>query len=332
MAKDKRAHSRQGALFCYEALFSSLGKLFEPYLPHLIPDLLASFGDSTSEVREATQEATRVVMAHVTAQGVKMMLPYILKALDDDQWRTKVESIGMLGSMAFCAPRQLCAFLPTIVPRLTRSLADPHPRVQEAGKKALGEIGSVIRNPEIQSLVPSLLAALTDPAANTRDALQQLLDTSFVNSVDAPSLALIIPILKRGLHDRSPSVKRMAAQIVGTICEFLRDVSAILPYSGALLDDLKKVLADPIPDVRASSARAMGLLFKGVGEVHFPSLIDWLLQLLNTNTSSVERNGGAQVFLRFFAVSSKLRTCLGPCSSSRCPWPYSAFGLFGCDI
>lgn len=57
-------------------------------------------------------------------------------------------------------------------------------------------------------MVSSLLAALMDPASHTREALQQLLDTSFVNSVDAPSLALIIPILKRGLHDRSPSIKR----------------------------------------------------------------------------------------------------------------------------
>lgn len=99
LMQDKRSHSKQGALFCYEALFSALGKLFEPYIPHLIPDLLLSFGDTASEVREATHEvgcigpvafllpsfnafrcqASRVMMAQVTAHGVKMMLPFILK-------------------------------------------------------------------------------------------------------------------------------------------------------------------------------------------------------------------------------------------------------------
>lgn len=64
-----------------------------------------------------------------------------------------------------------------------------------------------------------------------------------------------------------------AALIVGTICEFLRDVSAVLPYVDDLLNDLKIVLVDPIPDVRASGARAMGLLFKGIGGTHFPNLI-----------------------------------------------------------
>lgn len=47
--------------------------------------------------------------------------------------------------MAFCAPRQLCAFLPTVVPRLMSVLADPHPKVQEAAKSALRDIGAVVR-------------------------------------------------------------------------------------------------------------------------------------------------------------------------------------------
>lgn len=62
MIKEKRGHARQGALFAYEALFEALGKLFEPYLAQLIPDLLLCFGDSVSEVRIATQEVTTSVI------------------------------------------------------------------------------------------------------------------------------------------------------------------------------------------------------------------------------------------------------------------------------
>ena len=45
--------------------------------------------------------------------------------------------------------------------------------------------------------------------------LTKLLQTSFVHAVDAPSLALVCPILARAMKDRSSDVKKKASQIVG---------------------------------------------------------------------------------------------------------------------
>lgn len=62
-----------------------------------------------------------------------------------------------------------------------------------------------------------LLEALMDPSTKTAPCLQVLLQTSFVHFIDAPSLALIMPVLQRALNERSTETKKMASQIIGNM-------------------------------------------------------------------------------------------------------------------
>lgn len=85
------------------------------------------------------------------------------------------------------------------------------------------QVGSVIRNPEVSQLVPVLLAAIGDPNTAGKPALDTLLATTFVNTVDAASLALIVPVVHRALRDRSGDMKKRAARIVGNMCQLIND-------------------------------------------------------------------------------------------------------------
>jgi hypothetical protein len=85
------------------------------------------------------------------------------------------------------------------------------------------QVGSVIRSPEMAALVPALLAAIADPNASTRPCLETLLATTFINTIDAPSLALVVPVVHRGLRDRSGDTKKRAARIVGSMCTLTND-------------------------------------------------------------------------------------------------------------
>jgi hypothetical protein len=65
--------------------------------------------------------------------------------------------------------------------------------------------------------VPTILAALDDPHKHSEKCLRMLLETAFIHVIDAPSLALIMPVLKRALTDRSTRLKKSAAQIIGNM-------------------------------------------------------------------------------------------------------------------
>ncbi|KAK7332811.1 hypothetical protein VNO80_29566 [Phaseolus coccineus] len=294
LAERNSAKSREGALLGFECLCETLGRIFEPYVIQMLPLLLVSFSDQVVAVREAAECAARAMMSQLSAQGVKLVLPSLLKGLEDKAWRTKQSSVQLLGAMAYCAPQQLSQCLPKIVPKLTEVLTDTHPKVQSAGQMALQQVGSVIKNPEISALVPTLLKGLSDPNEHTKYSLDILLQTTFVNSIDAPSLALLVPIVHRGLRERSADTKKRAAQIVGNMCSLVTEPKDMIPYIGLLLPEVKKVLVDPIPEVRSVAARAIGSLIGGMGEENFPDLVPWLFDTLKSDNSNVERSGAAQ--------------------------------------
>ena len=60
-------------------------------------------------------------------------------------------------------------------------------------------IGSTVKNPEISEIVDILIKALSDPFDMNKNGLEILLKTRFVHYIDAPSLALVIPIVDYAL-------------------------------------------------------------------------------------------------------------------------------------
>ncbi|EPX70624.1 translation elongation regulator Gcn1 [Schizosaccharomyces octosporus yFS286] len=293
MTNRQSSSIRQGALFCVEAFSRTLGIYFEPYLPDLLPLLLSSFGDSASEVREATLEAVKHIMSQLSAYGVKLLLPSLLDGLNDYNWRSKRASVEILGLMSYMAPKQLSVSLPTIVPKLTEVLTDSHSQVRNTANNSLLRFGEVISNPEIQNLVPVLLKALSDCTRYTDDALSAILKTAFVHYLDSPSLALVIPIIQYGMRERNASTKRQSAKIFGLMAS-LTEPENLAIYLDPLMPRLREVLIDPVPDTRATAAKALGSLMEKLGETKFPTLIPELFNVLRSECSEVDRQGAAQ--------------------------------------
>ena len=293
MEDKKNQESREGAMFALETFSHLLGRLFEPYILLFLPNLLSCFGDSSNQVREAALDAAKEVMANMSAHCIKIILPIVLKGLEDYKWRAKVGSVELLGSMAYCAPKQLALSLPLIIPRLSETLTDSHNNVRSAAEAALLKFSSVIENPEIKDLAPTLLRALGDPSQFTMTALTALMDTHFTHYIDGPSLALVTPIVERALKDRSTEIKKKAAHIMGSMAS-LTDQKDLVPHLNVLVPLLREVLVDPVPDARSISAKALGSIVDRLGEESFPTLVDELLGVLKADTSGVDRQGAAQ--------------------------------------
>jgi hypothetical protein len=317
----KESNQRQGAYLAFELLSLILGRVFEPYVIQLVPQLLAGFGDSSADVREACLDAAKVCFANLSSYGVKNILPTLLDGLDDPQWRSKKGACDSLGAMAYLDPQQLALSLPEIIPPLTTVLTDSHKEVRQSANRSLQRFGEVISNPEIKGTVGILLKALSDPTKYTDDALDALIKLAFVHYLDAPSLALVVRILERGLGDRS-ATKRKSAQIIGSLAH-LTERKDLISHLPILVAGLRVAIVDPVPTTRATASKALGSLVEKLGEDALPDLIPSLMATLKSDTGAGDRLGSAQALSEVLAglgtsrLEETLPTILQNVSSSK---------------
>ena len=295
----KDSNERQGAFLAYELLSHLLGRVFEPYVIQIVPQLLVGFGDSTADVREACLDASKTCFASLSSFGVKQILPTLLEGLHEQQWRSKKGASDLLGAMAYLDPEQLAVSLPDIIPPLTEVLNDSHKEVRASANRSLQRFGEVISNPEVKSQVNILLKALSDPTKYTDDALDALIKVNFLHYLDAPSLALVVRILERGLGDRS-ATKRKAAQIIGSLAH-LTERKDLITHLPPLVAGLRSAIVDPVPATRATASKALGSTIEKLGEDALPDLIPTLMQTLKSDTGAGDRLGSAQALSELLA-------------------------------
>lgn len=62
------------------------------------------------------------LLNRLSAHGMKQVLTPLLASLPTEQaWKSRQEAIRLLGTMAFCNPKQLASCLPQIIPRLVEA-------------------------------------------------------------------------------------------------------------------------------------------------------------------------------------------------------------------
>ena len=257
-------------LACGFNLYSSVcmiaGRSFEPFMFEFSPLIFCAFSNASAEVRGSARIAQASIASSLHNNTITFITPALVQGLTHKSWQNKVRSLVFMGDLSTRAPGFFKRSIPDIFGPLLECVFDTHPKVSASALSILRPICESVTNAELLGMLDLILLAIQYPQNKTEECLDKLMETTFVNSMDAPSLAIILPIILRGLRERAKELKQKAATTCGNICALVDDTRDLLPFISILLPELNKCEEHSHPDLRKCAVKAKESLLKGLDD------------------------------------------------------------------
>jgi len=269
LASKKDAVARERACVAIEqiACHSEVSAAVEPFLVVLLPKVLAAVGDKSVNVKNAAQAAVLAIAGAIKGNASKAALPHIIESIRNAQkWPEKMAALDFIDALVASAPAQLAYRVPELIPVISEAMWDTKKDVKDRAYKAMEKLCQLIVNRDIERFIPELIKCIAKPE-NVPETVHLLGATTFVTEVQEPTLALMVPLLDRGLAERETGIKRKAAVIVDNMCKLVDDPNIVAPFLPKMMPGLQKNyenLADP--EAREKTKQALDTLNR-VGNV-----------------------------------------------------------------
>ena len=263
------AEAREGCLLLLRALCEVVGRPAEPYVVGApLAAALDETGSANSSVREAAEDASKAILqlAHPWAFA-RLICPLLLQSLHTNEWRVKAHALECLQTCATTtAPAQVQRLIPTLIPAVTNQVWDTKAQVSKAARAALLAICQTNTNPDVKKAIPAVVNAICKPA-DTNKAVSELMGTTFVVPVDAPTLAILCPVLARALKEKLAIHKRAACLVISNMSKLVETPSAVAPFGSLLVPELQKVSENvQFVEIRDEALKALANLTKALGD------------------------------------------------------------------
>jgi elongation factor 3 len=213
------------------------------------------------EVKKAAKETAVSICENITPFAMKSLLPAIFAQLPvEKKWAIRELALECIAVFSKHAPKQLGNALPLIVPEVTACMWDTKKQVKAAATNAMKSACEVIGNKDIDHMTGSIVTAITKPK-EVPEIMHKMAGVTFVQSVESPALAMVVPLLLRGLREKSTATKRQSAVIIDNMSKLVDnpiDAGPFLPLLLPALEQNAESIADP--EARDTTAGAVAQL------------------------------------------------------------------------
>lgn len=266
-------NAREGCYLLIRSLIETLGSVMEPYVVGaFLSSAIEECASSSSHVREAAEDASNAIVAIASPYIFRpILVPLLLHYIQySTEWRIKSCALERLHQCATLFPEQVNRAIPALLPVITSQVWDTKIQVSKAAQKTLSAICYTNTNSDIKPTIPSLINAMCKPS-DTNKAISDLMGTTFVVPIDASVLAMLCPLLSRGLKEKMAIHKRSACLVVHNMSKLVETPAAIAPFKSLLIPELQRVIQNvQFVEIREEALKALAGLTKALGD-HYSS-------------------------------------------------------------
>merc|ERR1719198_2795711 len=206
-------------------------------------------------------------MKIVSPYAFSLLMPTFLNGLAVKAKPPQKEAtLNLIASFAKKAPKSVGFELANLISAVADLTCDIKKEVKEAALACMSAIAACTGNRDLEPFLPSVVDAASS-ITNTHNCVEKLAGCIFVQNVETSALASMVPVLSRGLNDKSEEVKRTCCQIVDNMCKVVEDPAEVLPVMPRL-EPLVASAAEKIadPEARGVAERALGTLRRAAGK------------------------------------------------------------------
>ncbi|OBZ89104.1 Elongation factor 3 [Choanephora cucurbitarum] len=250
-AKKMRSPQILGALELTQSLITSNALLrgqLEPHLITLLTPLLDLQAAKDKAVAELAGQVARNLVKAFNPIATRYIISFCLEGLENSKkWQTKMLSLELIEVLTQVNPMQVLSSLPDLIPVVSDCMWDTKSDVKAAATQCMTTTTALLDNKDIERFIPAVIECINKPES-VPETIHQLGATTFVQEVDSGTLALMVPLLGRGLRERQTPIKRKSALIIDNMCKLVDDPEVAAPFLPLLLPALEHVhetVADP---------------------------------------------------------------------------------------
>lgn len=261
----KQKKLKESAVCGLRALFVGLPKGYDAVLLQhttLCLDLMAEpNNDIKSDVNKALDALfTALPIEALTTALLPILIEYLLSP--GPKYQSRVIALQLVTEIVDRAPTQVAEILPEVIPAVTNAMRDVKKEVADEAIKTMTKVCTVLGNRDIEPHIPALIDTMAHPD-NVHTVIKTLGHVTFVQEVNGPVLAVMIPLLERALKERRNETVRMTFIVLNNLCDLVVDPKEAVKFLPALFPHLEKAMATiSSPEAKEKGEIAMKTMLK----------------------------------------------------------------------